>query len=243
MGQCHAVPKWDKIVPWQKRGAVLAPHARPTDLAIFRLIPGDKPTGPPTVENGGFGIICFFPAKSQPGHSVLIFSTLGCCLGGLRVPGTPWGSCLCPSQALTHAEAGWHRAWHIRAEVGQPGKVTPSLFPRFPPHCHLQDTTPGIPGNPQPRARLGMVQISQGFWHFQSWQNYRYRKSRIQKPMLLPVREAYLHPVFKALAVGRAQPVQAGGCLCSSHCPEQLDPAWKTSKGAGLSPLLGTGLL
>lgn len=46
-----------------------------------------------------------------------------------------WGHQLCLCQALARAGSRWHGAWHIGVEFGQPGKVTLSLFFRFPPHC------------------------------------------------------------------------------------------------------------
>lgn len=211
-------PSWTKSYHGS-RGERCSPHTHVPQIWPVSgccETPGDKPSGPPAVVTDGFGIIYFLPAKNQPGHSVPIFSMVGCCLGGLHVPRAARGGRLCPSRALARAGAGWYRAWHIGAEVGQAGKVTPSLFSRFPPHCHSQDSPPDIPGKPQPRAKLGMAQISQGFGHFDSWQNYRYRKSLIQKPILLPVREACLHPAFKAPAVGRTRPAQTRGCLCSS---------------------------
>lgn len=131
--------------------------------------PGVEPTGPPAFGTDGFGVIFFFLLKDQPSFSVPVFSRLGHCLCRLYVPRAPRGRRLFPSRAPCHAGTGQH----ISMEVGQPGKVTPSLFSGFPPHCHLQDTAPSIPGNPHPGAKLGIAQISQRFRHFQSWQNYR----------------------------------------------------------------------
>lgn len=39
-------------------------------------------------------------------------------------------------------------------------------------HTAIGDTPLGIPGNPHPRAKLSMAEISQGFQHSQRWQNY-----------------------------------------------------------------------
>lgn len=184
--QCHAVPKQDKIVLQQERGAVPAPHTQPTDLATARgccETLGDKPAGPPAVMTDGCGIIFFSPAKSQ-----LVTRCLTCPLwaaaGRAACPqGTPGRTAAVPGTVPC-----WRwmaRAWHTAAVVGQPGEVTQGLFSRFPPHCHWQDSTPGTPGNPHP----GTAQTTQGCRHFQSWQNYRYRKSLIQNPTVLAVRE------------------------------------------------------
>lgn len=86
------------------------------------------------VVTDGFGIIFFLLLKSIWVTLCLYCPPWAAASVVVCAQGT-WGHQLCLCQALACAGSRWHRAWHTGVEFSQPGKVTLSLFSRFPLHC------------------------------------------------------------------------------------------------------------
>lgn len=112
-------------------------HPTPSNrfgVSSCRRTPGEGPPGPSVAVTEGFGTIFFLLLKSIRGTRCLYCPHWAAARAAPCPQGT-WGHQLCLCQALARAGRRWHGAWHVGMEFGQPGKVTLSLFSRFPPHC------------------------------------------------------------------------------------------------------------
>ena len=219
------MPEWDKLVPRQGRGAALTPHTRPMGLATVgsrRETLADKPAG-----HRPFGIIFSLLLKTSrvtqcPSFPRWAVAWAGCVSPGhpaVPIPGTvPRGRWMAPG--LARRRGGWP-TWKGRAK---PFLQVSSPQP-FAEHCSL---------GPTPQSQTGHGHKSPGDSGIsRAGKIISMEKSLIQKPCTAVSEGCLPQPASKA-------PPWARGCLCASHFPERPDPAWKASRGAGLSTFLGT---